>query len=153
MMEKREVEVEVTLQSGTYYLADPCYVIADEDWLPWLEACDFTNQDTLIGAVPGKEIDAVGFRTAYGDGMYDFEGQNTKSWKQDEWTTIKELGVDSGMIGFVFSVGVTPQSDNFVQKITLESPTIITYRDGNLFWNTSRGESFRVLTEDQDGDW
>ncbi len=153
MMEKREVEVEVTLQSGTYYLADPCYVIPDEDWLPWLEACDFTNQDTLIGTVPGKEIDAVGFRTAHGDGMYAFEGQNTKSWKQDEWTTILELGVDSGMIGFVSSVGVTPESMMFVEKITLESPTTITYRDGNLSWNTSRGESFRVLTEDQDGDW
>ena len=149
MMEKREVEVEVTLQSGTYYVGDPCYVIADEDWLPWLEACDFTNQDTLIGSVPGKEIDAVGFRTAYGDGMYAMEGEN----KYGRFEDIKELGVDSGMIGFVSSVGVTPQSDNFVQKITLEHPTTITYREGNLFWNTSRGESFRVLTEDQDGDW
>ena len=150
MMEKREVEVEVTLQSGTYYVGDPCYVIADEDWLPWLEACDFTNQDTLIGSVPGKEIDAVGFRTAYGDGMYAMEGEN----KYGRFEDIKELGVDSGMIGFVSSVGVTPQSDNFVQKITLEHPTTITYREGNLSWITSRGEEFRVKTDDDDfGDW
>ncbi len=115
-MDKTEVEVQVTLQSGTYYLGDPCYVIADEDWIPWLEACNYTKQDTLMATVPGKEIDAVGFRTAYGDGVYDFEGANTR--RDDTWDTIMELGVDSGMIGFVSSVGVTPQSDTFVQKVT-----------------------------------
>ncbi len=153
-MDKTEVEVQVTLQSGTYYLGDPCYVIADEDWLPWLEACNYTKNDTLMATVPGKEIDAVGFRTAHGDGMYEFEGQNTKSWKEDDWTTILELGVDSGMIGFVSSVGVTPETMQFVQKVTFEHPCTITWREGNLSWITSRGESFRVKTDDSDwGDW
>jgi hypothetical protein len=152
-MDKQEIEVQVTLQSGTYYVADPCYVIADEDWLPWLEACDYTKNDTLIGKVPGTDIEAVGFRTAYGDGMYSFEGKNDRSMKYDDWTTIKELGVDSGMIGFVSSVGVTPSTPQFVQKVTFEHPCTITYREGNLSWITSRGEVFRILTEDQDGDW
>ena len=153
-MDKTEVEVQVTLQSGTYYLADPCYVIADEDWLPWLEACDYTKNDTLIGKVPGKEIDAVGFRTAHGDGMYDFEGRNHQSWKHDEWETIMELGVDSGMIGFVSSVGVTPETMQFVQKVTFEHPDTVTWREGNLSWITSRGESLRINNDDSEwGDW
>ncbi len=153
-MNKHEIEVQVTLESGTYYLADPCYVIADEDWIPWLQAADYTNQDTLLATVPGKEIDAVGFRTAHGDGMYAFEGQNTKSWKDDDWTTILELGVDSGMIGFVSSVGVTPETMQFVEKVTFEHPVTITWREGNLSWITSRGESFRIKTDDDDfGDW
>jgi hypothetical protein len=155
-MDKHEVEVQVTLQSGTYWLGDPCYIIKDEDWTPWLEACNFRNQDTLVGTVPGKEIQACGFRTAYGDGVYDFEGRNHQSWKHDEWETIAQLGVDSGMIGFVESVDTKPQegTENMVMKVTFEHPVTITARDGNLSWITSRGESFRVNTEDEDyGDW
>ena len=156
-MNKYEIEVQVELQSGTYWVGDPCYLIEDADWLPWLEACNFTNQDTLIGQVPGKEIMACGFRTAHGDGLYAFEGHNTRSMKYDEWTTLAELGVDSGMIGFVSSVGVTPQegTENMVKKVTFEHPVTITAREGNLSWITSRGESFRVLTtdDDEDGDW
>ena len=157
-MDKHEVEVQVTLQSGTYWLGDPCYVIKDEDWIPWLEACNFTKADTLVGSVPGKDIQAVGFRTAWGDGVYHFEGRNHKSWKHDEWTTISELGVDSGMIGFVESVYTKPQwgtgDEGFVKKVTFEHPVTITWREGNLSWITSRGEEFRVNTDDDDfGDW
>ena len=155
-MNKYEVEVQVELQSGTYWVGDPCYLVPDEDWTPWLEACDFTKNDTLIGFVPGKEIQAVGFRTAYGDGMYDFEGRNHQSMRHDEWTTLSELGVDSGMIGFVESVETKPQegTENMVKKVTFEHPVTITCREGNLSWITSRGEEFRVKTDDDDfGDW
>jgi len=157
-MDKYEVEVQVTLQSGTYWLGDPCYVIRDEDWSPWLEACNFTKQDTLIGQVPGKEIQAVGFRTAHGDGVYAFEGHNSSSMKYNEWTTLAELGVDSGMIGFVESVHTKPQwgtgDDGLVKKVTFTHPVTITCREGNLSWITSQGEEFRVKTDDDDfGDW
>jgi len=154
-MDKHEIETQVTLQSGTYYVGDPCYLIEDSDWLPWLEACNFRNQDTLVGQVPGKEIRACGFRTAYGDGVYDFEGHNTRSMKYDEWDVLAQLGVDSGMIGFVESIYTKPQegTENMVKKVTFEHPCTITCREGNLSWITSRGESFRILTEDQDGDW
>ena len=153
-MDKTEVEVQVTLQSGTYWLGDPCYVIKDEDWIPWLEACNFTKTDNLVGQVPGKDIQAVGFRTAFGDGMYDFEGRNTSSWKDDEWTTLMELPVDSGMIGFVESVYTTPQTENCAFKVTFEHPVTVTWREGNLSWITSRGESFRINTDDDGwGDW
>jgi len=154
-MNKTDVEVQVTLQSGTYWLGDPGYIIRDEDWLPWLEACDFTNQDTLVGQVPGKEIMACGFRTAFGDGVYDFEGHNSRSMKYDEWDTLGELGVDSGLIGFVESVYTTPSVPQFVKKLTFEHPVTITWREGNLSWITSRGEEFRVKTDDEEewGDW
>ena len=156
-MDKYEVEVQVTLQSGTYWLGDPCYIIKDEDWTPWLEASNYTKQDTLLATVPGKEIQAVGFRTAHGDGMYEFEGHNARSMKYDEWTTLAELGVDSGMIGFVESLYTNPQegTEGMVKKVTFEHPVTITCREGNLSWITSRGESFRVLTDEQDewGDW
>ena len=154
-MDKHEVEIQVTLQSGTYWLADPCYVIRDEDWLPWLEACDFTKADTLVGSVPGKDIQAVGFRTAFGDGVYDFEGHNSRSMKYDEWTTLAQLGVDSGMIGFVESIYTNPQpgTEDMVKKVTFEHPVTITWREGNLSWITSRGEEFRIKTDDDFGDW
>jgi hypothetical protein len=104
--------------------------------------------------VPGKDIQAVGFRTAWGDGMYDFEGRNHQSWKHDEWQKIMELPVDSGMIGFVESVFTKPESENCAKKVTFEHPCTITWREGNLSWITSRGESFRINTDDDDfGDW
>ena len=158
-MDKHEIEVQVTLQSGTYWLGDPCYVIKDEDWIPWLEACNFTKTDNLVGKVPGKEIQACGFRTAYGDGVYDFEGHNMRSMKYDEWNVLGKIGVDSGMIGFVESIYTKPQwgtgDEKFVHKVTFEHPVTITCRDGNLSWITSRGEEFRVKTDDEDewGDW
>ena len=157
-MDKHEVEVQVTLQSGTYWLGDPCYVLKDEDWIPWLEACDYTNQDNLVGSVPGKDIQACGFRTAFGDGVYTFEGRNHQSWKHDNWEAISEIAVDSGMIGFVESVFTKPQwgtgEEGFVKKVTFEHPVTITWREGNLSWITSRGESFQIKTDDDDfGDW
>ena len=155
-MDKHDVEVQVTLPAGTYWLGDPCYIIKDEDWVPWLEACDFTKQDNLVGQVPGKEIMACGFRTAFGDGVYAFEGHNSRSMKYDEWNVLAELGVDSGMIGFVESIYTNPQegTENMVKKVTFEHPVTITCREGNLSWITSRGEEFRIKTDDDDfGDW
>jgi hypothetical protein len=78
--------------------------------------------------------------------------------KYDEWNVLAQLGVDSGMIGFVESVYTKPQegTENMVKKVTFEHPVTITCREGNLSWITSRGEEFRIRTEDEGddyGDW
>ena len=53
-MRKEVVEELVTLDAGDYWLGDPCYVIRDEDWMPWLEATDYQTETNLIGEIPGS---------------------------------------------------------------------------------------------------
>ena len=52
-MHKSDVEIQVQIEPGDYWLSDPCYTIEDEDWLPWLEACNFREEDNLVGKIPG----------------------------------------------------------------------------------------------------
>ena len=73
--------------------------------------------------------------------------------KQDQWTNLFDLPVDSGMIGFVESVYTKPETENSAKKVTFEHPVTITWREGNLSWITSRGEEFRIKTDDDFGDW
>ena len=48
-MNKGDIEIQVQIEPGDYWLSDPCYTIKDEDWLPWLEACNFREEDNLVG--------------------------------------------------------------------------------------------------------
>ena len=48
-MNKSDIEVQVQIPAGEYWLSDPCYTIKDEDWIPWLEACNYTEEDNLVG--------------------------------------------------------------------------------------------------------
>ena len=43
-MDKHEVEVQVTLQSGTYWLADPCYVSKMRTGCPGLRLVTLLKQ-------------------------------------------------------------------------------------------------------------
>ena len=76
-----------TMPAGKYYIGDPCYVIADEDWGPLLEHAEY------FSGTEGKAVDWMGDllfsgSTAYGDGEY----QDRKGNKYP---------VDAGMIGAV----------------------------------------------------
>lgn len=81
-----------TFPAGKYYIGDPCYVVANDDWIPLLNntgclGCDDSpNYDEGLFTYKGKQCFASG--TAYGDGCYsDNRGH--------------AYGVDSGMIGIL----------------------------------------------------
>ena len=146
-MHKTDVEVQVVITAGDYWLSDPCYTIKDEDWVPWLEACNYREEDNLIGNIPGTDFSAVGFRTAWGDGVYPLQKENYRSGWEDE----AELGVDAGLIGFV-PCEYGGEDSLYVHKVTFESITSVTWRERNLSWNTYNGENFRVVTDGSDED-
>ena len=65
---------------GTYFLGDPCHVVAEEEWREFM-ACWRTGREWH-----GKPI--IAFRTMTGDGSYRDQERHG-------------YGVDSGMIGLV----------------------------------------------------
>ncbi len=141
-MNKSDIEVQVQIPAGEYWLSDPCYTIKDEDWIPWLEACNYTEEDNLVGVIPGTDFHAVGFRTAWGDGVYPL--QQKVDWKY--WEEVAELGVDAGLIGFVpCEYGGEPSL--YIHKITFDRLTSVTWREGNISWQNASGEKFRVVTD------
>lgn len=79
----------VTLPPGRYVVGDPCYSIADDAWMEWLEAADYTNKhrDHILAA-PVRGRMAVGIHTAWGDGIY---------YGSDG----SQFPVDAGLIGLV----------------------------------------------------
>ena len=149
-MNKGDIEIQVQIEPGDYWLSDPCYTIKDEDWLPWLEACNFREEDNLVGVIPGTNFSAVGFRTAWGDGVYPLEKAEWRSYV-DGWKDVAELGVDAGLIGFV-PCEYGGEASMYVTKVTFDKLTSVTWREGNFEWTNSSGEKFRVVTDGSDED-
>ena len=149
-MNKGDVEIQVQIPAGDYWLSDPCYIIKDEDWIPWLEACNYTEEDNLVGKIPGTDFSAVGFRTAWGDGVYPLQTVDYKAWGSP-WKDIFALGVDAGLIGFV-PCEYGGEASLYVTKVTFDSLTSVTWREGNFEWRNSSGEKFRVVTDGSDED-
>ena len=137
-MRKEVVEELVTLDAGDYWLGDPCYVIRDEDWMPWLEATDYQTETNLIGEIPGSEHEAVGFQTSYGDGVYPFTINGEE---------VFALGVDAGMVGFVpVEYEPKPRLEGMVTKVSFSRMTTVRWKDGNFSW-WNDGEC-KVTTDD-----
>ena len=137
---RRDVVVEqVTLDAGEYWLGDPCYVIKDEDWIPWLEECEYETQTNLVGEIPGTDHEAVGFATSYGDGVYPYLVNGEE---------VDELGVDAGMIGFVPVEYVQkPKYEALVTKVSFSRMTTVKWENGNFSWWGADGEC-EVKTDD-----
>lgn len=81
----------VMMPAGEYYIGDPCYVIADQDWMTYLDTWP-AHPNPHIGWVDGaaryKNMTCFQAGTAYGDGEYkDNKG--------------RKYGVDAGMLGIV----------------------------------------------------
>ena len=151
-MNKGDIEIQVQIPAGDYWLSDPCYTIADSDWIPWLENCNFREEDNLVGVIPGTDFFAVGFRTAWGDGVYPLQKLEYKGYSSTaDWTDVAELGVDAGLIGFV-PCEYGGEGSMYVRKITFDSLTSVTWREGNISWRNSSGEKFRVVTDGSDED-
>lgn len=94
-MSRKEVTLLRFLPKGKYYIGDPCYVIADPDWIPLLESTGYfglpdeevTNWDEGKFQFRGKSAWAHG--TAYGDGCYaDNKGNDS-------------YGVDAGLLSAI----------------------------------------------------
>ena len=147
-MHKSDIEIQVQIEPGEYWLSDPCYTIRDEDWIPWLEACNYREDDNLVGKIPGTNFSAVGFRTAWGDGVYPLQKEYGS---YGDWQDEAELGVDAGLIGFV-PCEYGGEDSLYVHKITFARLTTVTWREGNISWTNSSGEKFRVVTDGSDED-
>lgn len=89
-------------QPGTYYVGDPCYVIADDKWDEFLEPYWATCGGEFMFA--GHQVAA--YSTAHGDGVYFDQDGN-------------QYGVDAGMIGVIPMELVTKRSAAEVQKLQL----------------------------------
>ena len=123
-MRRQTVEEIVTLDAGDYWLGDPCYVIRDEDWMPWLEATGYQTETNLVGNIPGTDHSAVGFQTAFGDGIYPY----TVNGKE-----VFELGVDAGLIGFVpVEYEPRPRLEGLVTKVTMRDALDVRWTDGDI---------------------
>ncbi len=148
-MRKEEISVQVTLPPGKYWLGDPCYVIREEDWMPWLEATNYTKEDNLLGEIPGSEHEAVGFRTRYGDGEYPVEREAQGHY----WDEISTCPVDAGMIGFVpFDYEPKPRLQALVNLVEFSHHTTVRCDEGDIqFYHGDEHKLYRVQTSD-DGD-
>ena len=140
-MHKSDIEVQVQIEPGEYWLSDPCYTIRDEDWVPWLEACNYREEDNLIGNIPGTDFSAVGFRTAWGDGVYSL---------QVDGEDFCEVGVDAGLIGFV-PCEYGGEESLFVHKVTFTHLTSVFWKEGNIRW-TAHGIDYKIVTDGSDQD-
>lgn len=57
---------KVVIPAGTYFLCDPCYVVADDEWDDILNKSNYLNQ---LYAEHDRGV-ICSFSTAYGDGSY-----------------------------------------------------------------------------------
>lgn len=84
---RREPHAIATLPAGTYYVGDPCYLIPDPHYEPWIAKAEVhtDDEDVLAAEIGGYPIAACGTEA---DGVYiDNDG--------------REYGVDSGLVGVV----------------------------------------------------
>jgi hypothetical protein len=155
-MRKEEIKVQVVLPPGKYWLGDPCYVIRDEDWVPWLEATNYTKEDNLLGEIPGTKHEAVGFRTRFGDGEYPVEREDTSKYSHGGayWDEVTTCPVDAGMIGFVpFDYEPKPRHEGLVNLFEFSHHTNVVCEEGDIqFYHGDEHRLYRVQTSD-DGDY
>jgi len=115
-----------TVPPGSYFLGDPCYAVPDALWMPLLESCSIFEQP--IGTVDGTQV--LAFGTAYGDGSYSDQADNTFS-------------VDAGLIGLTpMALASThpncAQLESLGLLVTFTSRTVCTSADGVLRFGPHR---------------
>ena len=109
--------MSVKLPVGEYYIGDPCYVIAGENWISFLEENDFCRQPD--GEITFRNIDGFATSCYYGDGAY--------------YAAVKDVGndvrfdVDSGLLGCI-PIGMIDSLDK-VRKDVGESGKFITFAE------------------------
>ena len=126
------------LEPGEYIIGDPCYVIPDDSWAPFLSAAksfdgesEGLESDDMIGDFTthdGRTAQALAFATMYGDGTYTDEHG-------------RAYGVDAGLIGIVLASDVGPKEVGEIaghglsHRVTFTAPfTCSIGHDGKLFF-------------------
>ena len=118
-----------TLPAGTYWIGDPCYLVADEDWDELLRTTGFfglpdhssTNWDDGLFEYKGGTCFAWG--TSYGDGLF--------SLLDDQRQEVAELGVDAGLLGILPDTGVVP---TLMYKVTFDEDFEVWERNGLFYF-------------------
>jgi hypothetical protein len=81
-----------TFPAGRYYIGDPCYVVAPDDWIPLLHKTGYLGYEDSPnwneGVFSYKDEKCFACGTAHGDGVY-FDNKSHK------------YGVDAGLIGIL----------------------------------------------------
>lgn len=140
-----------TLPAGPYVIGDPCYMINDEHWVPWLEEADFTipcREHVLLANYRGQP--AVGVSTAHGDGQY-----------RDQYGN--EYGVDAGLIGAVPTSALTAEQLECAETIVTFPQDFTCYFDEgvihighieiNTEWDDYAEQDEEEYFEDEDEDF
>jgi hypothetical protein len=118
----------VMVPAGTYYLADPCYIVRDGHWLPWLDAAHYQLDNDELGGImyahTGDGFPVFGFITGDGDGAWT--GSNGAQYT-----------ADAGLIGLV-PVEYAPDNPYGYQRVTFERPTTCRNRGGCMSFGPVR---------------
>lgn len=117
------------LSAGTYFIGDPCYLVADEDWDDLLSSTGFFGLHTEK-PVPNWdnglfEYDGTCFAwgTAYGDGLY--------SLLDSQQREVHRVGVDSGLIGILPARGEKP---DLMYEVTFDRDFEVWERNGLFYF-------------------
>lgn len=109
----------VRMPAGTYLVGDPCYAVADDRWMEWLESANFRDDgQVLIAELDGHPV--LGIGTAHGDGVYTDEDG-------------KRYPVDAGLIGLVpieVAGGALTLRSDLNHVVTFNGPFDCRYDDG-----------------------
>ncbi len=101
-------------KAGKYYIGDPCYVIANEDW------SEFVNKSFDHEFFKHKGVDVFVGGTRYGDGVYQDDQGN-------------DYAVDSGTIGLI-PVKFVDEDDQSTYElgsiVEFSEDFLVTYFDG-----------------------
>ena len=116
-----------TLEKGLYYIGDPCYVIADEKWLPLLEETGYfglpdhksTNYDDGLFTYNEQPCFARG--TAYGDGCY-LDNNNVEHY------------VDAGLLCIIPVDAIDERALRGVQYRTFDKDFEVWFDDGVFYF-------------------
>lgn len=105
----------VIVPAGRYRLGDPCYSVASDLWMTWLEAADYKTEQVMAATLDGHAV--IGLSTMYGDGEYPATDGRTYC-------------VDAGMIGLVHEAVADRtdlgDDDRLGSWVTFEAPVLCT---------------------------
>ena len=127
----------VTLPAGEYYIGDPCYVIHDDEWMPFLEANGLLDNDGFHPACEYHDKPCFVSSTMYGDGTYPVWGPVGQ----------KPIGVDAGLLSAVPSdlVADRGEAERLGFFVTFAEDFACGWEDGTIIFG-----DYRIATGDDD---
>lgn len=123
----------ITLPPGEYIIGDPCYVIHEDKWIPWLEDANYLYEERYyVADLDGHAV--IGICTAHGDGLFE-----------DQFG--REYPVDAGLIGLVPVEVALPKSNGSSQVVNFDEPVECSWEDGTIVLG-----HIRIDTDQHEGD-